>query len=809
MAPGQYYKIEKVCSLGLVSGFTIPIFSNDLLEYNGPTGRQTLPVIAINAYTRITGDVTNNIAPTETANRAVTMATPLVIRGCQDIEVNGHHLNYYSVGLYTGMHPIYINDVLATSSDFTIGTHGTPVLSGGVPTVSVGDSTRGAVPSVGGYFRLRTTKATGATDAVGLNGLGFALVGDAQYTLITEDGVRLDNFGTANEGDVFEVVVTPTTYEWWVAGVTVREAQRTVNYSASIGSVSNTATLPLGTPVNYNLPTVSGRGRINATFGTFVSRQEVDVIIPAKPVYAGSTTLAGTCPNPSVDLATLVDMASQTSKGVVTEFYTSSTPSAATRVTNTVITTNGTFYAFQRDTQSDCYSTQHTVVTVAHPTCVFPPVITNTWDLDSCSGTQTITAQLTGSAATLAWYRDNVLIAGQTSPTITVTQSGTYKLVATNSAGTAEHEDYIEVAAAPIITTQLPFNITINHDDTQTLTIGINNNGTPVTSVVWEKQSTTGSWTTVSSGTSLTYRPESGGTYRVRVTNKCGTVTSTTVNVTYIRATSIDDEYEVPINTPVTGNVSTNDRKCQGTINGVAVRTFYKLKPETLLPVGSGSITEFNENTGEFVFVPIPTFIGTVTFDYDIYCTISSTNDISLAEYNGTAEVSITVVCIPLADNASVVIRGEDEVVLGQSTMFVIDGLTGSLPYVYEWYVTNGTIIGDSNDDILVVTPTAHPLTVSVVVNNCSGVGSILRNREINVKVNCFRNICLDLECKIERVTNVIATLQGVEEENRVVEWNQKNVIFKTALGLHNYRLVVYGDKEDPYEIILKNISCK
>lgn len=67
-----------------------------------------------------------------------------------------------------------------------------------------------------------------------------------------------------------------------------------------------------------------------------------------------------------------------------------------------------------------------------------------------------------------------------------------------------------------------------------------------------------------------------------------------------------NDAYDERVNTPINGNVSTNDTDPDGT-----VLTFIKVSDPA-----SGTITQFNTD-GTFTYVPAPNFIGTETFKYE------------------------------------------------------------------------------------------------------------------------------------------------------------------------------------------------
>ena len=169
--------------------------------------------------------------------------------------------------------------------------------------------------------------------------------------------------------------------------------------------------------------------------------------------------------------------------------------------------------------------------------------------------------------------------------------------------------------------------------------------------------------------------------------------------------------------------------------------------------------------------------------------------------------VNITSCCTNITTGT---LQGPDELTDGVSGVFSITGLNGTSPYTYLWSVVNGEIIGSPNHETAVISPTSHPMTVQVIVNNCNGSGNITRNKIVNVKLNCEKTITMDLTCKIDNLISVNVTLQGVTETNRVINFTQNSVTFKTNVGQHNYKMVLQGEEEnETLEIVFKNILCE
>lgn len=176
--------------------------------------------------------------------------------------------------------------------------------------------------------------------------------------------------------------------------------------------------------------------------------------------------------------------------------------------------------------------------------------------------------------------------------------------------------------------------------------------------------------------------------------------------------------------------------------------------------------------------------------------------------YGQSRQITVNIVnCCVNVTQAT--LNGPDNAVKGQAVSYSVSGLNGTPPYAFGWTVTNGTIIGSSTSDVISISPTAHPLAVQVVINNCSASGVVTRNKSTNVKLNCSKVVTIDLACKLDAISSIVGTLQGVVEPNRVTAWGLTSITFKTEIGQHNYHFIINGGPgETPIELTLKNVVC-
>lgn len=139
----------------------------------------------------------------------------------------------------------------------------------------------------------------------------------------------------------------------------------------------------------------------------------------------------------------------------------------------------------------------------------------------------TLSAETSGAPTpTYQWYKDNVAIAGATSATYTVVSAttanaGSYKVVATNSQGSATSATVTVtvVTAAPAITAQ-PAPVTVNVADP--IALSVTATGIPVPTYQWYKDNVAIVGATAASYTVASATTADAGSYTVVVSNGIG-----------------------------------------------------------------------------------------------------------------------------------------------------------------------------------------------------------------------------------------------------------------------------------------------
>lgn len=287
------------------------------------------------SYVEIGGTTGNGISHTETANKSLVMATPLVLAQCDIITVNAHHNNIFQIGTtLTGTATaIKVNGQPLTSSQIQF------INNPSVPNLTV-DAT-GKITNTGQGFVEFSSFATnalplsiettvdntpGGLDAFTIDGVGFTLIGDnaeGSYHKLTPAGGDV-TVAKTNFTSTYKVEVTTTNYNLFVNGVQVDTVPRRVSYLSNRGTITPNSNLALGTVATMTAFTL-GPGSIIADFGVFSSEQRITVV-DTKPVISGG--------NNSVNCATtfIAGTISKFTSGVVTLKTASNTIIATTAI---------------------------------------------------------------------------------------------------------------------------------------------------------------------------------------------------------------------------------------------------------------------------------------------------------------------------------------------------------------------------------------------------------------------------------------------------------------------------------------------
>ena len=132
-----------------------------------------------------------------------------------------------------------------------------------------------------------------------------------------------------------------------------------------------------------------------------------------------------------------------------------------------------------------------------------------------CSGSSTTITTTVSAGTVFAWYKDDVLIVGQTGSTLTVTEAAEYKATVTDGNGCTSLPSpglYIEQFDSPTVTIATVPGTTICTGDTATLTANVTG-GTGTISYLWSNSDTT---------QAISVTPTTTTTYTVTVTDSNG-----------------------------------------------------------------------------------------------------------------------------------------------------------------------------------------------------------------------------------------------------------------------------------------------
>lgn len=338
-------------------------------------------------------------------------------------------------------------------------------------------------------------------------------------------------------------------------------------------------------------------------------------------------------------------------------------------------------------------------------------------------GSVTFTSSATGSPTpTYQWYFNGSAIAGATSSNYTISNvlaalAGSYKVVATNSAGSATSNTAVLtvnlLSSAPSFTTQ-PVSKTVTVGSSVTFTAAAS--GTPSPTYQWRKNGSNISGATSSSYTISNVQTSSAGTYTVVASNSAGSATSSGATLTVSTATSAPVITSQPVSLAVaqgaaatfavaaTGNPAPTYqwRKNGSNISGATSSSY------TIASVSSGSAGTYSvvvknsagsvTSSGATLTIKssIPPSVARCDFNHDGQTDIlwqnTSTLEASVWFMSGTTLASSKSFGTPSA-NWQVAGAGD----------FNGDGLTdivwqnSSSGDRYIWFMSNGSVIGGAD----------------------------------------------------------------------------------------------------------------
>lgn len=472
----------------------------------------------------------------------------------------------------------------------------------------------------------------------------------------------------------------------------------TSNNASTSGLGSSTTTSNSLTPSAAGIYTVSVSQTLNGCVSPATTAQ----------IQANNCTaiqVANVCPSTTVDLNSHASSLTN-AQGMPLKWFTSSTPSVATMVSNEVVSASGIYYAAYYDNTNNCFSPASAPVQVTITSCavlnpdfiVVQPNKPITGDV-STNDLNVPTGTTYGTPLPVSGNPSNCLpiMASNGSYTFTCSTPGDYNFnVPVCPLGVSVNCPMVPLKltvsdpSTPIINSPI-----VNPDIVSTLT------GNPVTVKTLANDASGNPATpldpsTVSVETSpkhgpasvdpltgnITYTPTPGFvgsdtlTYRVcdkATPAKCGTAQQifTVLPTTAPNTTVAVDDYNVTaMNTPVSGNVKTNDSDPQGNPQTVTAGTF----PVT----GAGSLVLNSD--GSYTFTPTAGFVGSVNIPYTI-----CDNGIPQACAKATLYINVTVPCTkPILSVQNIVCSGVGS---GYTVTFSSTGTVST---------DNGTISGNT-----------------------------------------------------------------------------------------------------------------
>ena len=299
----DYTVAYPISSIAVISSLTPFLKTSDDLDIifyaeDGVTIIDTLNNVPINFnynYVEINGDVDNDVEPSDTTDKSIEMNTPLEIRGCQEIDINGHLLHIANIGAFTNSESaaILFNNIPVVSGDFDKSTH--PSLlplsfdGSGVLTTNLTEPTLIEFSSIAKTapfnIEVTTTRIDGeGIDAFLLDNVGFRKVESSEPSWVDITGTNNPILPVPPIGTIFRIEITNTHINIICDSIILASYPRDVIYTSDKGLILPSGSQPYLSTVNFT-PNSYGLGEIKATFGAISARQVIDVIIPRQPDF--------------------------------------------------------------------------------------------------------------------------------------------------------------------------------------------------------------------------------------------------------------------------------------------------------------------------------------------------------------------------------------------------------------------------------------------------------------------------------------------------------------------------------------------
>lgn len=490
--------------------------------------------------------------------------------------------------------------------------------------------------------------AVAATLLAGCGGSSSGSSGTKAATIKTQPVSKSAAIGTSVTFTVAATGSGDLTYQWFKGGVAI-DGATSASYTIAAVSASD-----LGTYVVT----------VTNTLGT-VTSDAVTLSLPgsSSPVI---TTQPHSISAPAGSSATFSVVASG-SDLTYQWFKDSAAISGATSAAYNIASVDSSFagtYFVRITNTSGSVDSNFATLTVAAATA---PHITSqpTSRTVNAGASTTLSVTATGTAPlTYQWHKDNTALSGANSSTLTLSSvtsanAGGYYVVVTNGSGsTTSDTATVTVLTAPVITTQ-PSSVSANLNTPATFTVVAT--GDSLT-YQWYKGGVAISGATGSSYTVLA-TAANAASYKVKVTNGAGSVTSATATLTVVGPPTITSQ---PSNL---------------TVGVGSTATF------TVTATGTGSLTYQWYKNGTAIS-------GATSTSYTTPATLSgdsgATFYVRVSNSAGTIQSSTVTLTV---DQAPVIVTQPTSlsVTVGQTATFSVSA-TASGVLTYQWY-KNGALI--------------------------------------------------------------------------------------------------------------------
>ncbi|MCR4965956.1 MAG: PKD domain-containing protein [Bacteroidales bacterium] len=487
------------------------------------------------------------------------------------------------------------------------------------------------------------------------------------------------------------------TQDGWAGNVTFQWDSAANNSTANTVDVTPTET------TTYHVTAT-----VSSTNGTCTAVGEITIIVTPRPgqVVVTATTADTICEGEQVTLHASgnaagyiwyqngVEIPGENQADLTVNFYNEGVYTFAAKAIN------------EEGCVSALASEPYTIVVNSAPESV---VISG--QLTICDGgSTTLYADVTPNvAATYVWYKDGVVIAGETNSSLVVYTAGSYRVDATtNGCTTSSEAVVVTVEQAPEL--QLTATeYTICEDGTTVIT---------AEATGWNNADVTYSWSNGFVGSSYTFNPTAAGDYQFIVTASqatSGCVATDTINI-HVDATPATPVIDVNFTEICDGGqvimTVTNDYSAYGT----PVYTWYRngqiIAGATLATLTDSPIAVDGD-------VTTYTYNATVTFDASGCTSANSANTV------------VTVLPTPVV---AVSVTGNTTICEGGSTTLNANVTPAGSYYTYQWYVDNVMIAG-ATDATLTVSPAARETAYNYHVVVTAAPGCIVTSENTAITV--------------------------------------------------------------------------